>query len=117
MMIDLVKHLLVIKFTRRMLGCQPSQRSKYILLVQSDPILYLAVKPRKQRFCIMYIIIDDAGALSPLILIDKGLGQIPVVNGHHGLYVVFQALVNDILVKSYSLLVNLPGPLREDPGP
>lgn len=65
MMIDLVEHFLVIKFTRRMLGCQPSQRSKYILLVQSDPVLHLAVKPRKQRFCIMYIIIDDAGLSHP----------------------------------------------------
>ena len=32
-MINLIKSLLVIKFSRRMLCCQPTKRSKYILFV------------------------------------------------------------------------------------
>ena len=117
MVIHLIKHFLVIKFSRRMLCSEPSKGSENILLIQCNPVFHFISKSCEQCLCIIDKVIDNLRAFPSLISVHKCLRKIPVVDRHHWFDPVFQTFINDILVKGNAFLINFPFSFRVDSCP
>ena len=78
-----------------------------VLLVERYPVLHLAGITLIQSHAVALEILDDASVFPTAVLILQRLGQIPVIEGEHRLYLVRQQGVDEFLVEGQPRLVHL----------
>ncbi|MPM40152.1 hypothetical protein SDC9_86791 [bioreactor metagenome] len=116
-MVDLVIEFFFAGHFRRVLRRHPAHPREDVLFVDCDPIFHFAAVRLEQGHCEFLEVGDDFPAFPAAVFFLQEQRQIPVIDRHHRLDVVFQTQIDQLVVEIQALLVHLIHGGRENPGP
>ncbi|MPM67656.1 hypothetical protein SDC9_114580 [bioreactor metagenome] len=116
-MVNLVIEFFFAAHFRRVLRRHPAHPRENVLLVDCDPVFHFAAVSLEQGDRVFLEVGDDFPAFPTAVFFLKEQRQIPVIDRHHRLDVVFQAQVDQLVVEIQAFLVHFIHGSWENPCP
>ncbi len=75
------------------------QMHQHIDLIESNPILHFIFKSLKNSVAVIQIEVNHFPVLPGAVFIHQIKGNVKMADGHNGLNVVFEQLINKVFIK------------------